>query len=354
MTRRRSHPRADALRPLLGAAWFCLCTLASAAGLSTTLPNGQTLSVVERSTSGRIGLSFERRYADGKRDRQFGQGGRVDFTMGHPGTEPTAVRSDASGNILVAGVAPVANGSRSAEVTRFLSTGQMDSRWGDQGHVLLSTTSGDSLATDVLPGPDGSLLVVGMVEDKVSQHASIWRVAATGQIDTAFGHQGTMLAAALPRAQVLSIEEARDGALVLAIQTSEDGTSWLEVHRWRSGDAFPLRIARQHLPDDWVGPPSLGHRGDQWFWFDPSEPGSLLAITPLTEPDSPWAPPDLPPAATSEAADDPGHAVMNPYAGTPIRMRSDPSDTGSTSIWFGVAAASLLVAGAAVLRAWHR
>jgi hypothetical protein len=345
-----------AVRSLAAAACACLCGLATAAGLSTTLANGQSLNVIESSTPAGAGFSFERRYPDGTRDRQFGPGGRVAFEMGSSGGVPTAVRTDTSGHILVAGSAPVADQSGGAVVVRFLATGQIDSRWGDQGHLRLPVATGGSLATDILSLPDGSLLVVGMVEGKGSQQASIWRIAASGQVDPLFGQQGAMLAIASPLAQVLSIQQGPDGSLWLAVQTSQDGKTWIEMHRWQSGDAGPLRVARQEMPDHWVGPASLVLLNGQWVWLDPSRPESPVAAAMLKEPDSPWVRAALPltaaaaPAPADESLGSPGHAVMNPFAGAAIAVESKPVEPVATTNWLAIFAATVLVFGAMIWR----
>jgi hypothetical protein len=341
---------AAAVRSLAAAACCCLCGLAAATGLSTTLANGQVLSVVETSTPAHIGFAFERRYPDGRRDRQFGPGGRVYFELASGGGVAKTVLADASGHLLVAGAAPFADRSRGAVVVRFLSTGQVDSLWGDQGQARLPVERGDSVAADVWPQADGSLLVVGTVEAAGRQQASIWRVSASGQADLRFGQQGVMLAQAPPMSQALSIQQAPDGALQLAIQSSQGGKSSIEMHRWRAGDAVPLRVARQDLPPQWVGPAALVVQSGQWFWIDPPRPEDPVPVTMLTQPESPWMQADPPPPAVAEVPDAPGHAAMNPFVGTAIGARSEAPEPDATTNWLGFAAAGMLIAGAVI---WH-
>jgi hypothetical protein len=327
-----------------------LCGLSAAAGLTTTLANGQTLSVIETSTSARVGYFFERRYPDGTRDRQFGAGGRVYFDMGGDGGVPSTVTTDASGNILVAGAMPQTDRSRGAVVLRFLSSGQIDPRWGDQGQARLPVARGDGVATDVLPQADGGCLVVGSVEDAGSKQASIWRVAATGRPDPLFGQQGVLLAAALPLSQALSLQQEPNGGLALAIQTFQGGKPWLEMHRWPSSEAVPLRIARQELPDQWVGPATLVQRRGQWFWLDPSRPERLVAVAMQAQADSPWDQSVLRPISAAQAADPPPLAAMNPFAGAAIIRQSEPAAPVTTVVWFATSAATVVVAGALLWR----
>jgi hypothetical protein len=349
MTQHRSN-RALAIQLLLAAAGAGLCGTVVAAGLSMQLANGQTLSVIESSTPQRTGFSFERRYPDGARDRQFGSRGRVNFEMGNSGSVPTAIGTDASGNFLLSGSAPFSDRSRGAVVVRFLSMGQIDSRWGDQGLARMPVASGNSVATDVLPRADGSLLVVGTVEDGGSQQASIWSVDPTGHADLRFGRQGAMLAIALPLSQVLSIQQGPDGALEFAIQTSQGGRSWLEMHRWQAGDAIPRRVARQEVPEQWVGPASLVLQSGQWFWRDSSQPQDHVPVVMLQDSDSPWEQLESPQAPAVEPIDNLGHAAMNPYAGAAVGLRSAPAHSGPIGIWSVLLAAAVLSVCALILR----
>jgi hypothetical protein len=206
------------------------------------------------------------------------------------------------------------------------------------------------MATDVLPQAGGGLLVVGSVEDAGSKQASIWRVAATGRPDLLFGQRGVLLAAALPQSQALSIQQEPNGVLELAIQTFQGGKPWLEMHRWPSGEDFPRRIARQELPEQWVGPASLVQRRGQWFWLDPSQPERLVAVATLAQADSPWDPSVQRSMPDAEVADPPVLAAMNPFVGTAISGRSEPAASTTTTIWFATAAATVLAAAAMLWR----
>ncbi len=342
------------LRPWAAAACLSLCGWAWAAGLSTTLPNGQTLGVVETSTPEHAGFSFERRYPDGTRDRQFGSGGRVFFSMGGPGAAATTLRADASGRLLVAGFVARADGTRSAVVARFQANGQADTRWGVQGLASLPAASGDGTAADVLPSVDGSLLVVGAVDAAGTQRAAAWRIDASGQPDSRFGQQGVLLATALPGSRALSIVAGPDGAVQIAVQTAQGGDSWIEVHRWRADDVHPLRVARQKLPEQWLGPPELVLRQGQWFWVDPAAPDSPLAVVPLPTADSPWAPPDEVQATPIDATGPVDLAALNPYAAVPTRVERAPVASGLPASWFAVAAVVALMAGALLWRSARR
>lgn len=297
------------------------CGSTVAVGWTTTLPNGQAINIVEGSTATRAGFFLERRYPDGSRDVQFGSGGRVFFTMGSDNSPPTTLQTDAAGRLLVTGATPGADGRSTATVLRFLPGGQVDAAWGLQGRASAPASAGDASAVDVLPALDGSAIVLGTVEDPQSQRAALWRLLPSGQVDTAFGAAGALVATALPDSQGLSLQRGSDGALTIAVQTGRGDRAWLEVFRWRSGENAPSRIARQEFPDDWVGPAVLTPRGAGWVWLDASQPITPPLELTLVPPTLAWTDKAVPNATAAaitprpaEAASGSGHAALNPFS----------------------------------------
>lgn len=295
---------------------------AAAVGWTTTLPNGQAVNIVEGSTATRAGFFLERRYPDGSRDVQFGTSGRVFFTMGTDNSPPATLQTDAAGRLLVTGSTPGSDGRSAAAVLRFLPGGQVDAAWGVQGRASAMVSVGDASAVDVLPGLDGSALVLGTVDDQQSQRAALWRLLPSGQPDAGFGAAGALIATALPDSQGLSLQRGPDGALIIALQTGRGDKTWLEVFRWRSGEAAPARFARQEFPEDWVGPAVLTPRGAGWVWLDASQPITPPLELTLVTPTLAWTDQSVPGAAAAavvaprpaEAASGSGHAALNPFS----------------------------------------
>ena len=288
---------------------------ALALGWTTTLPNGQALNIVEGSTSTRSGYFLERRYPDGVRDPQFGSGGRTFFTMGSDNSPPATLQLDAAGRILVSGAAPAADGRSAAAVLRFLPGGQADASWGQQGRSVITGASGDANAADLLPFTDGSVLVLGTIEDAQTQRAALWRLGSNGQLDPGFANAGVLLASALPQSQGMSIHQGADGTLYFALQTGRADKVWLEVHRWKTSDAAPVRIARQEFPEDWVGPALLTPRGASWVWLDASQPLTPPLELSSVAAESLWTKATVTlQSRPVEAAATSGHAALNPFS----------------------------------------
>jgi Domain of unknown function (DUF5122) beta-propeller len=348
----------------LARTWFCstVCaivgavtsTVAGAAGWTTTLANGQAINIVEGSTSTRSGYFLERRYPDGARDSQFGTAGRVFFTMGSDNSPPSTLQVDAAGRILVVGATPGSDGRSAAAVLRFLPGGQVDPTWGLQGRAMAQTTSGDANAVDVLAAVDGSALVLGTIDDQPSQRAALWRFGASGQLDPGFGAAGALVATALPDSQGLSIQRGTDGVLTIAVQTGRDDKLWLEVFRWKPGDASPQRFARQEFPEDWVGPAVLTPRGASWVWLDASQPLTPpLELTTVAQA-APWGAGAGPAAAAAvtaprapESATPSGHAALNPFGQDAAPATGFAALTLDDLVWPGLLAAALLALGGA-------
>jgi uncharacterized delta-60 repeat protein len=343
------------IRACLAALCLGVSGLACAAGWSVKLGNGQALNIVEGATATRSGYFLERRYPDGARDPQFGTAGRAFFTMGSDNSPPSALQVDAAGRILVSGAAPGTENRTAAAVLRFLPGGQVDATWGQQGRSLAMSASGDASAADVLPFVDGSVLVLGVIEDQQTQRVALWRFGSTGQLDTTFANRG-VLVSALPQSQGLSIQQSADGTVFIAVQTGSADKPWLEVHRWRTGDAGPMRIARQEFPEDWVGPAVLTPRGASWVWLDASQPLTPpLELTTVT-PTSIWSstPVALSAPRPAEAASTSGHAALNPFS------QDGPGGSGFAALtlddlaWPGLLAAALAVLGGGLWWWWRR
>jgi hypothetical protein len=341
----------------LGAALSAgLSGAAFAVGWTVTLGNGQALNIVEGATATRSGYFLERRYPDGARDPQFGSGGRSFFTMGSDNSPPSTIQVDTAGRILVSGAAPGLGSRTAAAVLRFLPGGQVDASWGQQGRSLAMAADGDATAVDVLPFVDGSVFVLGAIEDQRTQRVALWRFGSNGQLDTSFANGGTLVANSLPQSQGLSIQQASDGALFIAVQTGSADKPWLEVHRWATGDPGPMRIARQEFPEDWVGPAQLTARGANWIWLDASQP--LTPPLPLTPaaPASVWTNATVALAAPrpAEAASTSGHAALNPFSQDALGTTGFAALTLDDLAWPGMLVLTLAVLGGGLWWWWRR
>jgi hypothetical protein len=207
-------------------------------------------------------------------------------------------------------------------------------------------------AVDMLTLADGRRVVLGTVDDDQGTHAALWRLRSDGSLDTAFATTGLLVALGEHESEGLSLQQSADGMLHIAVLTGRKGEAWLEVHRWLASTAVPLRIARQSVPKDWIGPASLIRRKADWVWLDKSRPQAppLDLVTGIR--DSPWTAvaaksPLRPTAMSSDLAHPPveetlavGHAILNPLTGEGTRANAPPTLTHGHGAW----TASILVA----------
>jgi hypothetical protein len=250
----------------------CSAGVAAAAGWSIQLADGRQVSIVADSAAGEGAQFLERRLPDGTLDRQFGSAGRVVFSLGADSPGPRSVRADSNGRLLVVGAAMGLQSRAVPASLRFLPDGKIDLSWGAQGRSLVPSPGTDAAGIDLLPLPDGTVLMLGQIESSSAEQAALWLLGSNGVVDSGFGQGGVMRASALEMSEGLALQLDDDGAALVAVMTAHQGVGWLEVHRWQAGGGLPLRVARQPMPADWQGPPTLARRGGAWQWFDASQP----------------------------------------------------------------------------------
>ncbi|HEY7428820.1 MAG TPA: hypothetical protein VH682_31610, partial [Gemmataceae bacterium] len=131
---------------------------------------------------------------DGSLDTTFGNGGYASTTVPSGGQldNVNTVAIDSQGRIVVAGFVQSTDGSSSPFLARYLSNGTLDTNFGNQGIVILSTgmSSPNSIAID---GSD-RILVAGLVVPSSSSGdwtSQLVRITSSGTLDTSFGGTGT-------------------------------------------------------------------------------------------------------------------------------------------------------------------
>lgn len=135
--------------------------------------------------------------ADGTRDTSFDGDGRVTFRFD---LDPVNLREtassvalDASGNILVAGIAESSPmGNYDWAIARLTPNGALDPNFGGDGRVTIPfDISGnlDDEALELIVAPDGSIFVTGVVTDGDYEFAAV-KLLPDGTPDSSFGAGG--------------------------------------------------------------------------------------------------------------------------------------------------------------------
>lgn len=323
------------------------------------LPGGAELAITEDPMGNRNPFRLERRQPGIGLDRQFGQAGSVPLFAGEDNTAPTGLRVDTQGGVIVIGFNLNASRTRVPVLMRFDARGAPDRRWGPGGRLLTLAFGSDLAPEDVWPMADGSVIAIGTSEGKV-ERAVAWRVGADGRLDSGFGRGGWLVLPIARGAEGLSLAMV-DSLLMFGVLTGQDGRPMLEVHRWdpaKGGD--PVVVARQPMPEDWVGQPSFAQRNGQWGWLASAEHAEakqpwvawqmLLPVASVDRPAASAAAAEPVPASAAGVASD-GAVAFSPYATTgstaPVRKPAvDEVDTSSS--WLAWAVGGLVAALAAV------
>ena len=325
-----------AARSVAAGVLACSAAVAAAAGWSVNLADGRRVSIVADSAAGDSAQFLERRLPDGSLDRQFGNAGRVVISLGADSPGPRSIREDSGGRLLVVGAAMGAEGRASPASMRYLADGRIDLSWGVQGRSLVQLQGADAIGADLLPMPDGSVLMLGQIEAETTEHAALWRLGANGAVDSGFGQGGVMRATGLGASEGLALQLDDDGAALIAVQTADQGLPWLEVHRWQIGQEQPQRVAQQPMPTDWLGPATLARRGGTWQWFDAAQPinsgGVPLLAVAATGVWSKGLPQGPTQTVATQASTGEGGAAWNPFS---PEARAEAAATAGQSADFG-------------------
>jgi uncharacterized delta-60 repeat protein len=223
-----------------------------AAGHSSDYVNHTDIALVSRFT------------ATGLADTNFGANGIVSFNTGtntQDYVKALGIQSD--GNIVAAGYShDTVTDTDTAVVTRFTTTGQMDSGFGSNGIVSYPTPSTASSYNALTLQPDGKILVAGYTS---SANALVTRFTPTGLPDVGFGAQGVV---SYSDHAISALALQPDGKIVVAGVT----------FGYANEDLLVLRLNADGTFD-----PGFGYNGA--VFFDNGSNSSDFATAVLVQPD---------------------------------------------------------------------
>jgi uncharacterized delta-60 repeat protein len=156
-------------------------------------PDGSIVAgAYQGNVASQAGAAVVRFTAAGQLDSTFGSGGIATFTLAgatNYGTPSVAVQS---GNIVALGTASYSSGNQ-IYLTRFTTTGQLDTSFGSSGFVTNSAFSSTAATGAVQVAGNGDLLVAGTSTSATPTGTPDFALAAylpTGALDTTFGTNG--------------------------------------------------------------------------------------------------------------------------------------------------------------------
>lgn len=247
------------------------CSLKAGAGAwEVAAPGGLTWRIVEDSTRTRDGYVLERRYADGRADAQFGNGGSVVFALGPDNEGPATLRVDSAGRAWITGASQGPEGLR-AVLLRFTAGGLPDPQFGVDGRAAVAPAGAQARAGEVLVLDDGSAWVAGVALDAAGQERSgAWRLRADGSVDNQFAARGLWQDAEAGATAISSIQQAPDGSITIGLRRLAAGQAWLETWAWNGAAATPHRATRMAVNERAMEQAQLQWRGGRWQWIGPT------------------------------------------------------------------------------------
>lgn len=161
------------------------------------LPDGKLIVVGTAQVDGEGGdFAIARLNIDGTRDTSFDGDGRVtvrfDLDPANRNETASSVALDASGNILVAGVAEKDANSYDFAIARLTPQGALDPNFGGDGRVTVAFDVGGTLddeALELIVAPDGSIFMTGVSNDNGYDFAAV-KLLPDGTPDPSFGSNG--------------------------------------------------------------------------------------------------------------------------------------------------------------------
>ena len=197
------------------------------------------------SGTGNRDFALVRYNADGTRDATFSGDGRVTLDFVSGSDYAVGVRSDADGNIVVAGYSLQPDTREDFALARFTNTGDLDAAFGVAGRVLTDVGGSSDYAQDMTVDVDGKILVVGYATDSGGDTSdfALVRYNPNGTLDTAFSGDGIVQAnLGSDLEQGHSIRVVSDEKIVVAGDSSQPST----------GSDFAVVRFHGTLPAPWV------------------------------------------------------------------------------------------------------
>ena len=201
-------------------------------------------------SSGNPYMTIWRYNSNGTPDTTFGTNGVVvtNTAAGGNGAWGNSVITDAKGRILISGVAE--NSSRGYYMTiwRYNSNGTSDTTFGTNGVVVTNTAAGGNFALGgrSLIDASGKILVTGVAGSiSGNWYTTIWRYDSNGTPDTSFGTNGVVISAN-PIGGIYAMgnsitTDAQNRILVTGIAEDSSFNDYMTIWRYNS-DGTPDTI----------------------------------------------------------------------------------------------------------------
>ncbi len=179
--------------------------------------------------------AIETKAAWGDYDPSFGFGGvAVDLVTGYV---PKDVALQPDGKILVTGYRNSSLGGKSFFLRRYLSNGQTDTSFGNNGaaKVTVPNYRADRRGLKIVVQANGKIAIAGYADDNYA----VWQITSTGGSDTTFGQNGLQILTNYPIDGSVTPEiNIQSRKLLLTLSKAVGGYSRLVLVRLNSNGAI--------------------------------------------------------------------------------------------------------------------
>jgi uncharacterized delta-60 repeat protein len=141
-------------------------------------------------------IALVRLERDGGLDPTFGEGGKVNTSLGSGSDVARAVALQDDGKIVVAGATTHPETGLDFVIVRYLPDGSLDASFGDAGKTVVSLSADSDSANALLIQEDGKIVAAGSANQGASTSGvdfALVRLNTDGSLDESFGEGGSVL-----------------------------------------------------------------------------------------------------------------------------------------------------------------
>jgi uncharacterized delta-60 repeat protein len=208
----------------------------------TLQTDGKIIVVGSSGAAGSEDFVAVRYTTSGELDTTFGIGGMVITDIGTNSLDAGyAVAIQTDGKILIAGVFDSGT-SNDFAVLRYSDSGELDTTFGAEGKVITDIgTNSNDYGEAVVIQADGKIIVTGTIDTGGPSDIAVVRYLTTGDLDTTFGDGGKVITDIGVNSfdPVYAIALQIDGKIVIAGGTDATGSSDFSVVRYASKPRVP-------------------------------------------------------------------------------------------------------------------
>jgi uncharacterized delta-60 repeat protein len=152
---------------------------------------------------------------DGSLDNSFGNNGIIITNISPAYDSPHSLKLLADGRFVVAGTTGYYQDNQIA-LARYNKNGLLDSSFSDDGMLIISISTVNDEANDMLLQPDGKIVIAGTTWDLNAYKFMLMRLNENGTPDSSFGANGITTTDVVAGSSIHSVASQPDGKIVAA------------------------------------------------------------------------------------------------------------------------------------------